>query len=94
MIWTGIQRQNANNIKNVTKILKPENDKLFGFYFIYMESIRAVQAQSIYKVNPVNLFERREQKEQSNIFAQNFNFNLDHPQAKSPTLANSLDLLA
>lgn len=59
-----------------------------------MESIRAIQAQNIYKVNPVNLFERREQKEKNNIFAQNFNFNLDHPQAKSPTLANSLDLLA
>ena len=60
-----------------------------------MESIRAIQAQNIYRVNPVNLFENRNrQNSEKNIFSQNFGFNLNHPQAQSPTNANALDILA
>ena len=55
-----------------------------------MESIKAIQSQNIYRVNPINLFEKRKKK--NNIFAQNYN--LFHPQAKSPTTANYLDILA
>ena len=60
-----------------------------------MESIKAIQAQNIYRVNPNNLFENRNrQNRDTNIFARQSGFNLNHPQAQSPTLANSLDFLA
>jgi len=65
-----------------------------------MNGIDAIQQQQIYRVNPVNLFERREQnnnpKSYGNIFTQGqFGYNLEHPVvAGSPTQARNLDLLA
>ena len=63
-----------------------------------MNGIEAIQQQQIYRVNPVNLFERREQSSRSdfaNIFANQSNYNLNHPAvAGSPTQARNLDLLA
>jgi len=56
-----------------------------------MESIKAVQAQNIYRVNPITLFAQR-QKE-NNIFAQVSGFNLNHPNVKNQTTANNLDFL-
>lgn len=61
-----------------------------------MNGIEAIQQQQIYRVNPINLFERREQSgRQENIFAQQNGFNLNHPVvAGSPVQARNLDLLA
>lgn len=59
-----------------------------------MESIKAIQAQNIYRVNPVTLFGERQPQKQNNIFANTSGFNLNHPAAQSPTTANNLDLLA
>ena len=59
-----------------------------------MESIKAVQAQNIYRVNPVALFEERKPQKDNNIFAQVSGFNLNHPVAQNSTTANNLDLLA
>ena len=57
-----------------------------------MESIKAIQAQNIYRVNPVNFFERRQPN--NNIFAQVSGFNLNHPSAQNEFNANKLDVLA
>lgn len=60
-----------------------------------MESIKAVQAQNIYRVHPVNLFENRQQRNaQTSIFAGNSGFSPSHPAVQSPTTARSLDILA
>lgn len=60
-----------------------------------MESIKAVQAQNIYRVNPINFFENRQQRNaQTNIFAGNSGFSPSHPAIQSPTTARSLDILA
>lgn len=64
-----------------------------------MNGIDAIQQQQIYRVNPINLFERREQNNQKsygNIFSEGkFGYNLDHPVvAGSPTQARNLDILA
>lgn len=64
-----------------------------------MKGIDAIQQQYIYRVNPVNLFERRSQQnnvQQNNIFAnRNTEFTLNHPNVFGNTgLAESLDLLA
>ena len=63
-----------------------------------MNGIDAIQQQYIYRVNPVNLFERRgEQNEvaRSNIFASsNTQFNVNHPQISGSQRGGSLDLLA
>lgn len=59
-----------------------------------MESIKAIQAQNIYRVNPVTLFGERQSQKQNNIFANIPQFNLSHPAAQSQTTANNLDFLA
>lgn len=59
-----------------------------------MESIRAIQAQNTYRVNPVALTGERPQQKENNIFAQTSGFNLFHPEARSATVANNLDFLA
>lgn len=59
-----------------------------------MESIKAIQAQNIYKVNPVAFFGERQTQKQNNIFANISGFNLNHPAAQNPTTANNLDFLA
>ena len=65
-----------------------------------MKGIEAIQQQYIYRVNPVNLFERRTKqnvlREQPNIFASsNSQFNLNHPNVIGNSgMAESLDLLA
>ncbi len=60
-----------------------------------MENIKAIQAQNIYRVHPVNLFEnRKQQNAQTNIFAGNSGFSPSHPAVQSPTIAKSLDILA
>lgn len=64
-----------------------------------MKGIEAIQQQYIYRVNPVNLFERRSQQnavQQTNIFAnQKSEFNLNHPNVFGNSgIAESLDLLA
>lgn len=59
-----------------------------------MESIKAIQAQNIYKVNPVTLMGQRMPQKENNIFAQASGFNLNHPAARSATTANNLDFLA
>ncbi len=63
-------------------------------FCLYMESIRAIQAQNIYKVNPVVLTGERPTQKENNIFAQVSGFNLNHPAARSATTANNLDFLA
>lgn len=61
-----------------------------------ISSIDRIQQNNIYKVNPVNLFERRKD-EQNNIFNNNLfsstgkEFNLNHPQT---TQTGNLDFLA
>jgi hypothetical protein len=65
-----------------------------------MDGIDKIQAQYIYKVNPVNLFENRNRNEgnklDSGLFAQQSNniFNLNHPQVANSSQGGSLDLLA
>lgn len=64
-----------------------------------MNGIDAIQQQYIYRVNPINLFERRSSQnelQRSNIFASsNSNFNLNHPAVGGNSgMAESLDLLA
>lgn len=66
-----------------------------------MNTIDAIQRQNIFRVQPVNLFENRGQKEankfDSGLFTAQENniFNLNHPKvAGSETQARSLDLLA
>ena len=64
-----------------------------------MKGIDAIQQQYIYRVNPVNLFERRPSQgemQKANIFASsNSNFNLNHPAVGGNSgMADSLDLLA
>lgn len=67
----------------------------FSGFILYMESIKAIQAQNLYRVNPINLFENRQQRNtQQNIFAYQSGFNLNHPAAQSPFRANNLDILA
>lgn len=57
-----------------------------------MESIKAIQANNIYRVNPVNLFENR--KQNTNLFSQS-EYNLNHPKTfGSATNGNHLDFLA
>lgn len=57
-----------------------------------MESIKAIQAQNIYKVNPVAFFGERQPQKENNIFSSGFNPN--HPVAQNNTTANNLDILA
>lgn len=57
-----------------------------------MENIRAIQAQNIYKVNPVAFFGERQPQKENNIFSSGFNPN--HPVAQNNTTANNLDILA
>lgn len=64
-----------------------------------MKGIEAIQQQYIYRVNPVNLFERRSQQNtslQNNIFAdRKLEFNLNHPNVFGNSgQAEQLDLLA
>ncbi len=60
-----------------------------------MNGIEAIQQQNIYRVNPINFFERAQRREDNNIFRQQTGFSLNHPVvAGSPTQARSLDLLA
>lgn len=64
----------------------------FSGFILYMNGIKAIQPNLIYKVNPVNLFENRKQK--SNLFAQS-EYNLNHPKVFGhETQANHLDFLA
>jgi hypothetical protein len=58
-----------------------------------MESIKAIQAQNIYRVNPITLFRQPQQKD-NNIFANVSGFSLNHPAAQDQFRANNLDLLA
>lgn len=67
-----------------------------------IDGIKAVQANNIFKVNPVQMFENSRQNRTENnlfnssLFAQqtNGNYNLSHPRVAGGTSANSLDLLA
>ena len=63
-----------------------------------MKGIDAIQQQYIYRVNPVNLFERREPNsaQKNNIFSGNSqSFNLTHPVITgNSSRAANLDLLA
>ena len=59
-----------------------------------MESIKAIQAQNIYKVNPVTFNPSQREPRENNIFAGISGFNLNYPAAQNETTANSLDLLA
>jgi hypothetical protein len=66
-----------------------------------MNGIDKIQSQYIYKVNPVNLFENRNQngtnKFDGRLFAQQSNniFNLNHPQMTgNGAQTGALDLLA
>ena len=59
-----------------------------------MESIKAIQAQNIYRVNPVTFFEQKKPQQKNNIFSQVSGFNLNHPSAQNAFTANNLDLLA
>ena len=65
----------------------------FSGFYLFMESIKAIQAQNIYRVNPVTLFRER-QPHNTNIFSNQNNFNLNRPVAQNETVANHLDLLA
>lgn len=57
-----------------------------------MNKINAIQPNSFYRVNPVNLFDNYRQN--NNLFAQS-QYNLNHPKVfGSETQARSLDLLA
>jgi len=59
-----------------------------------MESIKAIQASNIYRVNPVALTGERSPQKENNIFAKASDFNLNHPAARNATTANNLDFLA
>lgn len=67
-----------------------------------IDGIKAVQANNIFRVNPVQMFENnRQNRTESNpfsfgLFAQqtNENYNLSHPRVAGGVAANSLDLLA
>ncbi len=66
-------------------------NKISGF-ILYMNSVKAIQPNNIYRVNPVNLFENR--KQNSNLF-NNSEYNLNHPKVfGSETQARTLDFLA
>lgn len=57
-----------------------------------MNSVKSIQPNNIYRVNPVNLFENRRQN--NNIFEQS-EYNLNHPKVfGSETQAGHLDFLA
>lgn len=57
-----------------------------------MNSVKAIQPNNIYRVNPINLFENK--KQNANLFAQG-EYNLSHPKiAGSDTKAGRLDFLA
>lgn len=59
-----------------------------------MESIKAIQAQNIYRVNPITLTGQRQPQNENNIFAKTSGFSLNHPAARNATTANNLDFLA
>lgn len=67
--------------------------KISGFV-LYMESIKAIQAQNIYRVNPVALNGERPPQKENNIFAQVSGFNPNHPAVRCASIANNLDFLA
>jgi len=68
-----------------------------------MTSIQPIQNQNIYRVNPINMFENKQDNaKSSNIFEtglfanqKNTGYNLQHPRIQgSETQAKNLDLLA
>lgn len=57
-----------------------------------MNSVKAIQPNSFYRINPISMFTDRKQYE--NLFAQS-EHNLNHPKVfGSETKANHLDFLA
>lgn len=66
-------------------------------FILYMNTIKPIQQNNIYKVNPVNLIENRKQNDRMSLFERQDNniFNLNHPKVSgSETQARSLDFLA
>lgn len=56
-----------------------------------MNSVKSIQPNYIYRVNPVNLFENKNRQNSDKISSQDGKFNLNHP--KNPQ-GNRLDFLA
>lgn len=64
--------------------------KISGFY-LYMNSVKAIQPNSFYRINPISMFTGRQYE---NLFAQS-EHNLNHPKVFGhETNAKHLDFLA
>lgn len=65
--------------------------KVSGF-ILYMNSVKAIQPNSFYRINPISMF--TDCRQYKNLFAQS-EHNLNHPKVfGSETKANHLDFLA